>query len=302
MSAGAVVLLGFGGPEKPEDVRPFLDRVLLGRQIPQSRYEEVVGHYSKIGGKSPYNELTTRQANALEAALRVRGHAFPVFVAYRNTPPFFEDVIPALSDRDITRAVAIPLAAFGGPASADRYIGAAKRVLHERGGPKLTYVQPFYDHPHFVAAQAECVREALGERAAAGNLVDAAVIFTAHSVPVSMSDPYAAQFAQSASLVASTLDLPRYTLAYQSRSGSPTDLWLEPDVRDVLAALPQERVRRAIVAPLGFLCDHVEVLYDLDVEAQAVARAHGIEMTRAQALNDHRRFIEMLADLVEQQL
>ncbi len=288
---GHVVLLGFGGPSSPADIRPFLDRVLRGRPISPQRYEDVVAHYERIGGKSPFNELTQRQASALQQMLRERGVDVPVRVAYKNAAPFIEDVAAELA-ASATGTCAVVLAAHQSEASWDKYVGAL---------PNATYAPPFFEHPKFIRAHVERLRDAL-ERLGKTAADDATLIFTAHSIPQAMADrgPYVAQLERSVSLIVEELQAPSFYIAYQSRSGSPSQQWLEPDVRDVLRALPAQGVREAIVAPVGFLCDHVEVLYDLDVDAASVAREAGVQMERVTALNDHPLFIEMLADLVQQ--
>jgi len=286
-----VVLLGFGGPDSPQEVRPFLDRVLQGRRIPQERYEEVVRHYEIIGGRSPFNELTQRQAAALQRELHERGIDVPVRVAYRNAAPFIEDVARDLGQSG-SKAIGIILTAQQSEVSWDKYFGSI---------PGATYVPPYFDNPLFVQAHAERVRDALREldRTSFDGI---ALIFTAHSIPQAMADrgPYVAQLRRTAELVVQAVGARAFTIAFQSRSGSPAEQWLEPDVRDVLKALPQQGIHDAIVAPIGFLCDHVEVLYDLDVDAAETATDAGIRMARAGALNDHPLFIRMLADYVQQ--
>lgn len=302
----AVVLLGFGGPAGPAEIRPFLDRVLQGRSIPASRYEEVVDHYLRIGGKSPYNELTHGQAEALRAILRERGIALPVNVALRNAAPLIEDVFHALARSGAQRLLGVILAAHQSAASWDRYVERAEEARRSLGtsAPDIDYTSPFFDHPLFVQAQAARAREAMA-RLGRETVDGAALIFTAHSIPQTIADsgPYVRQLRRSAELVASLLNAPSWTLAYQSRSGSPTEAWLDPDVRSVLRDLPQASgMREAVVVPLGFLCDHVEILYDLDMEAAQIAEASGIRMERAPALNDHPLFIEMLAQIVAERL
>ncbi|HZZ64938.1 MAG TPA: ferrochelatase [Candidatus Baltobacteraceae bacterium] len=286
-----VVLLGFGGPEASAEIRPFLDRVLAGRRIPQARYEEVAGHYEHLGGRSPFNELTRAQARALETELQRRGVAARVCVAFRHAAPFIDDVARELQNNG-TDVVAVILAAHQSAAGWDKYGQAIERAA---------YLLPFYEHPLFVQAHSMRIRDALSSLHKA-DLDDVELIFTAHSIPQAMADngPYTAQLARSADLIAQQLGSTRYTLAFQSRSGSPNEAWLEPDVRDVLAALPGKGISEAVVAPIGFLCDHVEVLYDLDVEAAEIARRSGVRMARAASLNDHPLFIRMLADLVQQ--
>jgi protoporphyrin/coproporphyrin ferrochelatase len=287
-----IVLLGFGGPGSPQEIRPFLDRVLQGRRIPPERYESVVGHYMHIGGKSPFNELTQRQADALARELRRRGIDAPVRTAFLNAPPFAHDVAAELQRDGNGKPLVIILAAHQSPASWDKYAALI---------PGAQYVPPYYEHPLFVQANAQRVRDALA-RLDKSSFDGVELIFTAHSIPQAMADasPYVQQLEQTAQLVAGQAGAPEWRVAYQSRSGSPAERWLEPDIREVLQQLPAAGVREAIVAPIGFLCDHVEVLYDLDVDAASAARAAGVRMERAAALNDHPLFIRMLADLVEQ--
>lgn len=287
---GAVVLLGFGGPESPAEIRPFLDRVLEGKRIPAARYEEVVSHYEHMpGGKSPFNELTARQAQGLARELRERGIELPVRVAYKNAAPFLDDVVREIEGAG--KVLGIILAVFQSPASWEKY-----QVL-----PDADYAGPYFDNPLLIEANAQRVRDAL-ERIGTASFEDTALIFTAHSIPQTMADasPYPKQFARTAELVARSARAREWQIAYQSRSGSPADPWLEPDVRDVIQSLPARGKRNAVVAPIGFLCDHVEVLYDLDTDAAAVARECGVRMERAEAINDHPLFIRMLADIVQQ--
>lgn len=288
----SVVLLGFGGPTEPEEIRPFLDRVLEGRRVPAERIETVVGHYLHIGGRSPFNELTQRQADGLTAELRNRGIHANVRTAYVNAAPFVADVNAQLQHEGAGHPIVVILSALQSPASWDKYVGLVSGAR---------YVPPYYEHPLFIQANAERLRDAFGQLGAR-SFEEVAVVFTAHSIPQAMADasPYVAQFERSAQLVAEHAHAPAWRIAYQSRSGSPMDEWLEPDVRDVLKSFPAQGVNKAIVAPIGFLCDHVEVLYDLDVDAAAAAREAGVRMQRAQAVNDHPLFIRMLADLVEQ--
>lgn len=292
MSTKTVVLLGFGGPTRPDEIRPFLDRVLQGRRVPPERVELVAGHYMHIGGKSPFNELTQRQADALAREVHRRGVDADVRTAYVNAAPFVADVASELRHAGVVRPIVVILAAHQSPASWDKYVGLI---------PDAAYVPTYYDHPLFAAANAERVGDAM-QRLGKSSFDGVELIFTAHSIPQAMADasPYVAQLQRSAQLIAAQAGAPSWRIAYQSRSGAPMDKWLEPDIRDVLRELPAQGIDHAVVAPIGFLCDHVEVLYDLDVDAAATATRAGVRMERAQALNDHPLFIRMLADLVEQ--
>lgn len=290
MTHDAVVLLGFGGPERAEEIRPFLDRVLEGKRIPPARYEEVVSHYERIGGRSPFNELAQAQADGLSRALHERGIDVPVETAFLNAHPFIDDTAQSLHERGKERPLAIVLAAFQSPASWQKY----------QRFPGADYAPPYFDRELFVQAQAQRVREALERGLRCSNFEQTALIFTAHSIPQAMDDasPYSQQYALCAELVAKCAGAPAWTIAYQSRSGAPSDEWLEPDVRDAIRDLSARGTHRAVIAPIGFLHDHVEVLYDLDVDAAATAQAEGVQIARAAALNDHPLFVRLLADLV----
>jgi ferrochelatase len=294
----AVLMIGFGGPTSAGEVRPFLDNVLRGRPIPRERYEEVVHHYELLGGRSPYNELTIRQAAALRTELEKKGARVPVAVGMRNWKPYIVDAMRALADRGARRVLGFIMAAHRSEASFERYqatVDDARAQLGE-AAPEVVYPQTWHDQPLFIAAVASRTREAFSnfefpERSRAR------LIFTAHSIPLAMAQagPYVEQLTQSARMVAAELGIATWQFAYQSRSGNPRDAWLEPDIEETLRSLD---AKAAVVVPIGFLCDHVEVLYDLDVEAAQIARDAGIRMERAPTVGDHPLFIEMMASIV----
>ena len=297
----SVLLIAFGGPERPEDVRPFLRRVAEGRRIPEERLEEVAHHYEVIGGRSPLNELTRRQADALRAAMADVGDARPVYVGMRNWPPLLAETLGEMRARGHRRALGVILSSLQTEASWDRYQAdvAAARAALGAGAPEVAFAPPWADHPCFIAAAAQRLAEALG-RVPSERRAETPVVFTAHSVPAAMAagSPYAAQLRAAAHAAAGRVGHARWSVAYQSRSGSPRDPWLEPDVGDAIRELARGGARDVVVSPIGFVCDHVEVLYDLDVEARQVADAAGVGFHRAAALNDHPSFIAMLSDLV----
>jgi ferrochelatase len=296
------MLIGFGAPTAMAEVRPFLDRVLAGRPIPTERYEEIVGHYEAFGGRSPYNEITMRQAAALQRKLREIGLSAPVSVGFRNTPPFFDDALRELKDRGIDRALGFVFAAHRSEASWDRYLNEIEHARQRFGSdaPQIEYPTPWHDDSAFIEAVAERTRQAL-EGINDSRQERAGLIFTAHSIPLSMSGraEYVGQLEQSARLVAKNLGVSEWVLAFQSRSGNPREPWLVPDVREVLRGF---RGRPAVVVPLGFLCDHVEVLYDLDIEAARIASEAGVAMVRAPTVGEHPKFIEMMARIAERHL
>jgi protoporphyrin/coproporphyrin ferrochelatase len=301
----SVLLIAFGGPERPEDVKPFLCRVTAGRRIPPERLAEVAHHYEVIGGRSPLSELTRRQAVALGAALARRGVPAPVYVGMRNWRPFLADTLSEMRERGHRRALGIILSSLQTEASWERYVNdvAAARAKVGAGAPDVAYAPPWADHALYTEVMVDRAAEALAgipaDRRDAAHLV-----FTAHSVPRAMAEgsPYCRQLESAAGRIAERLGRRAWSLAYQSRSGPPGEPWLEPDIGDRLRELAAAGARDVVAVPVGFVSDHVEVLYDLDVEARQLAGELGIAFHRALAANDHPRFIEMLADLVERGL
>jgi ferrochelatase len=297
MPADAVLLLAFGGPTRPEEIRPFLENVTRGRRIPAERLESVAHHYELIGGRSPLNALTFRQADALRRALP----RLPVYVGMRNWAPYVAETLAEMTAGGIRRAVGVVLSPHANEASRERYyetVAAARSGLGPRA-PEVVYPPTWHVHPGFVDALADRLRTALAGVPDARR-DDAAVLFTAHSVPVATAatSPYAQEILETARAVATATGVARWQIAYQSRSGNPREPWLEPDVNDALRALAAQGVRAVVVAPIGFVCDHVEVLYDLDVEARATAATLGLGFVRAATANDHPAFIAMLADVI----
>jgi protoporphyrin/coproporphyrin ferrochelatase len=297
----AVLLVAFGGPNCMEDVRPFLANVLRGRPIPPERVEAVVHHYEVIGGRSPLNELTLRQAEALRACLAHQGPHLPVYVGMRNWHPYLRDTLDGMRRDGVQRAVGLILAAQESDAGWGRYqrdVAEARAGL-DGGAPVVDFAPSWHRHPLFIDAVADRAATALAsipaERRAGTRLV-----FTAHSIPTAMAaaSPYESQLHAGAAQVARRLGFATHTLAYQSRSGNPREPWLGPDIGEAVRALATSGGRDLLVVPLGFVCDHVEVLYDLDVEARQIAAELGVGFTRAPTVNDHPRFIAMLADVV----
>jgi protoporphyrin/coproporphyrin ferrochelatase len=297
----SVLLVAFGGPERPEDVRPFLQMVTAGRRIPPERLEEVAHHYNLMGGRSPLNELTRRQAEGLRTALAAAGRPMPVWVGMRNWHPFLHETLAEMKDRGCRRALGIILSSLQTEASWSRYVEDVAAASEKVGpdAPAVVYAPPWSDHPRFIEAMVDRARAAL-EGIESARRAGARLVFTAHSVPVSMAagSPYAGELETAARAIASALGRSGWSAAYQSRSGAPRDPWLEPDVGDVIRALARDGARDVVVVPVGFVCDHVEVLHDLDVEAKDIATACGVRFHRAAAANDHPAFIAMLADLV----
>jgi len=300
----AVLMIAFGGPTKPEEIRPFLANVLRGVPVPPGRLEEVAHHYEEVGGRSPINELTFRQAKALEALLDRDGPRLPVYVGMRYWHPLASEAVEQMMRDGVRRAVGLIMAAHdSGAASWGKYVNAVTKALEAAGpvAPRVEYAPACSNHPDFIAAVAEQVRPQL-EEIPSERRDGTHLVFTAHSIPSSMAavSPYVQQLQDSCRLVAKALGHARWSLAYQSRSGDPRQPWLEPDVSDVLRELSAEGCRSVVLAPIGFVCDHVEVLFDLDLEAKALADSLGIELRRASTVNDHPLYIRALADMVRQ--
>jgi ferrochelatase len=297
----AVLLISFGGPNASQDIRPFLANVLRGRPAPPQRVEEVVRHYELIGGRSPLTELTLRQAAALRGELQRCGLALPVHVGMRNWHPFLADTLAAMRDAGLRRAVGVILAAQQSEASWGRYqqdVADARQAVGA-DAPEVEFTPGWHAHPLFIAAVVDRARAAL-ETLPPPRRRGVRLIFTAHSLPTALAaaSPYEAQLRAGAALVAEQLGFAEHRLAYQSRSGSPRDPWLEPDIGAVVREEAAHGTREILVVPIGFVCDHVEVLYDLDIEAKHIADEVGVGFTRAAAVNDHPSFVHMLAALV----
>ncbi|CBE70107.1 MAG: ferrochelatase [Candidatus Methylomirabilis oxygeniifera] len=302
----AVLMIAFGGPTKSEEIRPFLANVLQGVPVRPERLEEAARHYEALGGRSPITELTFGQAKSLAALLEREGSRLPVYVGMRYWHPFVTETVEQMVRDGRRRAVALIMAAHdSGAAGWNRSVAAVTTALDIAGpsAPKVDFAQPCYDHPDFITAMAERVYTQL-QAIPHTHRHGTPLVFTAHSIPASIaaSSPYVQQLETSCRLVAEVLGHPCWFLAYQSRSGDPREPWLEPDVANVLRTLHTEGHRSVVVAPIGFVCDHVEVRYDLDVEAKALADTLGIDFKRAGTVNDHPLYIRTLADLVRRRM
>jgi ferrochelatase len=301
----AVLVISFGGPAGLEDVRPFLENVLRGRRVPPQRVEEVVRHYAHFNGVSPLTELTMRQAGGLEHRLRERGLNLPVYVGMRNWHPFLPDTFKAMSAAGVRRAIGFitsPQHSVSGCTQYKEDVCDTRRALVSHGltDVAVTYVDSWYDHPGFIAAAAKHVTAAL--ETLDGSLRDRArLVFTQHSLPIAMADrcAYVEQTLTTCRLIADEVGRHDWVLAYQSRSGRPTDPWLGPDIRDYLRAAHGEGLAAAVIVPVGFICDHMEVVWDLDVEVLGLCRELGLPVARAETANDDPLFVDMMADVVQ---
>jgi ferrochelatase len=301
VSYQAVLLIAFGGPTSPEEVRPFLARVTQGIAIPPPRLEDVAQHYEAVGGKSPLNEITARQARAVQKLLRERGMDLRVYVGMRNAAPFLVETLRQMAGQGVERALGFILSSHHTDASWERYQRnvADARLEIGRAAPEIDYCAGWHDHPLFIQTWCELIRESF---AAIGREQHPAtpLVFTAHSVPISMANrsPYVEHLLITARSVAEKIGHKNWSIAYQSRSGKPGDAWLEPDINRVIRDLSLQGATDIVIAPIGFVCDHVEVLYDLDIEAKKTAAQAGIKLHRASCPNDHTTFIQMIADVI----
>jgi ferrochelatase len=299
-SFDALLLLSFGGPEGPDEVRPFLENVVRGRGVPAARLDDVEEHYRHFGGVSPINARNRE----LIAALRERID-LPVYFGNRNWHPMVEDTVAEMARDGIERALVFATSAYGGYSACRQYdedITRARAAVGE-GAPELVKLRHFFDHPDFVRANADAIRAARATLEGPSRLV-----FTAHSVPVSADDAagppeeggnlYSRQVAEAARLVAAELGEPDHDVVWQSRSGPPRVPWLEPDILDHLDELHAKGVAAVVVSPIGFVSDHLEVVWDLDTEAVEKAAELGMGFARAATAGPDPRFVDMVVELI----
>ena len=298
----AVVYISFGGPEGPDDVIPFLENVTRGRRVPRERLLEVAEHYYHFGGVSPINAENRRVISALEQELSQRGPALPVYWGNRNWHPLLTDTVAQMRRDGIRRAIAFVTSAWSSYSGCRQYHEDIEKARAAAGpaAPKMDKIRQFFNHPGFIAAQADRVNAVL-ESTSAPRRAEAHLLFTAHSIPQRMADAssYVEQLLEACRLVVENVHGSfEWSLAYQSRSGPPHIPWLEPDVSEHLEKLSSEGLTDVIVVPIGFLSDHMEVRFDLDVEAANVAKERGLNMLRAKTVGAHPAYIKMIRDLI----
>lgn len=298
----ALLLLSFGGPEAPEQVMPFLENVTRGRGIPAERLADVAEHYLHFGGVSPINGIN----RALIEQLRLQLPDLPVYFGNRNWEPYVEDTVAAMRDNGIRRAAVFTTSAWGGYSSCTQYVEDIARARAAAGpdAPELVKLRQYFDHPLLVEMFADSIAAAAATLPAELR-AEARLVFTAHSVPLAAEERhgpqlYSRQVGYAARLVAAAAGYEDYDQVWQSRSGPPRVPWLEPDVSDHLAALCQNGTRAVIVCPIGFVADHIEVVWDLDHELRLQAEEAGIAFARAGTPNDDERFARLAAGLVEE--
>jgi protoporphyrin/coproporphyrin ferrochelatase len=301
MQFDAVLLLSFGGPEGPEQVRPFLENVTRGRGVPAARLDAVAEHYMHFGGVSPINAINRALVTELRAA-----QDLPVYFGNRNWEPYVEEVVTAMRDNGIRRAAVFTTSAWSGYSSCTQYVEDIARARRVAGpdAPELVKLRPYFDHPLFVEMFVDAI-DAAADTLPAGLGADARLVFTAHSVPVAADQRcgpqlYSRQVRYAARLVAAAAGYADYDVAWQSRSGPPQVRWLEPDVADHLTTLVVAAPQAVIICPIGFVADHIEVVWDLDHELRSQAEAAGMAFARAATPNADRRFAQLALGLIDE--
>jgi ferrochelatase len=298
----AILLVSFGGPERPEDVMPFLENVLRGRPVPRERMLEVAEHYYHFGGRSPINDQNRALLAALQKVLSTEGPDLPVYWGNRNWHPLLADTLRQMTADGVRRAFAFVTSAYSSYSGCRQYLEDFTRAREAvgPGAPELLKLRVFYNHPGFIEPMADRARAAL-DRIPPERRASAALAFTAHSVPVSMAETsrYVPQVEEACRLVAERVGRPPYRLVYQSRSGGPGQPWLGPDVLEYLRAVAAAgSVRDVVLAPIGFISDHMEVVYDLDTEARQLSDELGLHLVRAETVGADPRFAAMIRELV----
>lgn len=292
----AIVIVSFGGPERAEEVIPFLENVLRGRNVPRERMLAVAEHYYHFGGRTPINDYCRGLVEALRAQVPL-----PVYWGNRNWHPLLADTVRQMAADGVRRALAIATSAYAGYSSCRQYLEDIEKARREAGAgaPEIVKLPPFYGHRLFVEANADRVRTALA-RVPEERRVHARLVFTAHSIPVAMAKTsrYEEQLVETARAVAAQVGHDEWDLVWQSRSGPPGQPWLEPDILDHLRSLAENGVTDVVAAPVGFLSDHMEVLYDLDVEAAAAAQKLGLNFVRAGSAGLHPAMVRMFGELI----
>jgi protoporphyrin/coproporphyrin ferrochelatase len=297
MDYDALLVVSFGGPEGMDDVIPFLENVLRGRNVPRERMLSVAHHYEMFGGISPINQQNRNLIAALKKEFEAHGPNLPIYWGNRNWHPLLSDTLRQMATDGVRNALAFVTSAYSSYSSCRQYrenIAKAQEKVGP-GAPRVDKLRAFYNHPLFIEANVDHIR-------AAWSQVDqpAELVFTAHSIPESMAAncDYAAQLQEAGCLIAEALGIENWQMVYQSRSGSPSQPWLGPDIGDCLRELNTRGIKNVVVAPIGFVSDHMEIVYDLDYEAQHLAQELGMKMVRAATAGTHPLFVKMIRELM----
>ena len=300
MRFDALLLLSFGGPDGPDDVTPFLANVVRGRPVPPERLEQVAAQYMLFGGRSPINDHNRALLSALEADFARRGRTTPIYWGNRNWKPYLAESVARMRDDGVGRAAVFVTSAYSSYSSCRQYLDDIERARREvgPGAPEMLKLRPYFNHPGFVEPLADGLRAAVAE-AGPG----APVLMSAHSIPAAMAETcdYERQLHDTAGLVAGLAGIgpTRWRPVYQSRSGPPGQPWLGPDVVEAIAGLPNG-TDSVVVAPIGFVSDHMEVVFDLDTRAREAAEKRGVRLHRSPTPGADPRFVRMVGDLLEE--
>jgi ferrochelatase len=301
MTYEAILLVSFGGPEGPDDVMPFLENVLRGRNVPRERMAQVARHYEMFGGVSPINGQNRQLIAALRQELETNGPQLPIYWGNRNWHPMLSDTMRQMANDGIKHALAFVTSAYSSYSSCRQYLDDIQRACEAVGpaAPTVDKIRAFHNHPGFIEANSDNVSTALQSIPESRRSM-AHIAFTAHSIPRQMADncAYEAQLQETAGLVAQVAGCDNWRLVYQSRSGPPTQPWLEPDILDHLKELKAAGITDVVIAPIGFVSDHMEVVYDLDTEARQLSEQLGLNMVRAKTAGTHPTFIRMIRELI----
>jgi len=301
----AILFVSFGGPEGKDDVLPFLKNVLRGRNVPRERMLAVAEHYYLFEGVSPINEQNRRLIAELRKELDANGPRLPIYWGNRNWHPMLTDTMRQMRDDGVGRALAFVTSAYSSYSSCRQYLEniAAAREAVGPDAPSVEKIRVFYNHPLFIEANAENVRTKL-EQIPEGRRARTQLVFTAHSIPLSMAQNcrYEAQLNEASQLVADEAGHRNWTLAFQSRSGPPNQPWLGPDILELLRSYQAAGLTDIVLAPLGFVSDHLEVVYDLDVEAKRLSTTMGINLLRAKTAGSHPAFVKMIRELIVERI
>jgi ferrochelatase len=303
-SYDALIVIGFGGPEKREEVIPFLENVLRGRNVPRERMLAVAEHYYHFGGRSPINDQNRKLIAAVQELFDREGPRLPVYWGNRNWHPLLPDTVAAMQHAGVKRALGFVTSVFSSYSGCRQYLDALDRARATVGpaAPEIHKLRICYNHPGFIEAMADRLEQALAQ-VPEEERATVPILYSAHSIPESMARncSYEAELQEACALISQAVGRDRYQLVYQSRSGPPDQPWLEPDIGDALRRL-KGIATAVIVVPVGFVSDHMEVLYDLDTEAIAIAQESGIRLVRAKTAGSHPKFVRMIRDLVMERL
>src|SRR6267142_5283003 len=304
-SYDALLIVSFGGPEGMDEVIPFLENVLRGRNVPRERMLQVAHHYEMFDGVSPINQQNRKLIAALKKELKTNGPDLPIYWGNRNWHPMLADTVRQMAGAGVKRALAFVTSAYSSFSSCRQYLQniADAQATVGSDAPHIDKLRAFYNHPLFIEANVEQIRASMSQLPQNAR-TSARLVFTAHSIPESMAanSDYEAQLNEAGLLIAAELNVTSWQVVYQSRSGSPAQPWLGPDVCDHLKQLRAEGVTEVVIAPLGFVSDHMEVIYDLDVEAQQLANEIGINMRRAATAGTHPAFVRMIRELMMERI